>query len=728
VYTQCPECQTAFRVTVQVLQKARGRVRCGGCGQAFSAIDHLSDKVPGTASNPSSSSKDAASEDSGEDFDAKSKALLDTLDELAGPQDIRIEDTGVEWRVLGEGETTNDAAGTQTSLELGQEKEAFDPLPATGEPSAPPAERRYDDNTRLPDDFADEEDSPYIPETPLRRATDVDVQQTDFDTHQVDLALEGDETWAALLDEDDQPEDHDADDDTENSNDDVARQLEAAEAQQLADDSALLPQLASDLAESLQHEQRNTGTNISFEIEEELAAIHSELTAVANSGEADRPAGDDPDSQFDSQAEAPGLDLSHDENPDSPDLEDDATEEIADEQYEEDSSTDDMEEPAEVELSFADGDQHFADDDDLSAEEEADIVQKLRDSTGSFQKQIEAAKQALDRGDMDENRPEDEGATENAPADDADDEPLQLTDEPEPATGEAENEVPLDDDDIRSQLSAPYADQDPTDSPASEQQDPKDKVTPERDTLSETMIRAGIDPSALDSENVETIIMEGEFIRGSLDDQAHDSGEIKAVAGLDDQQSLVDTYMLNKEQISGAGRKISSAGFGRMAGIAALVLLLAAQYLHASRQTFATYGAFNQTIAPVYRALGQPVTPKWNIKGWQFERTSGSTDENDEVLTVFSTVRNDSDEPLPYPLIHVSLTDRWEDIIGSKILQPKEYLAGDMDPRTPVAPGEAFTAVIAIERPSAEATGFQLYVCYRLSPGRVRCATEDFKD
>jgi predicted Zn finger-like uncharacterized protein len=719
VYTQCPECQTAFRVTVQVLQKAGGRVRCGGCGQAFSALDHLSDKVPGTASNPSSGSKEAAGEDSGEDFEAKSKALLETLDELAGPQDIQIEDTGVEWRVLGEDETTDDAAGTQTSLELGQETEAFDPLAATDEPSAPPAERRYDDNTRLPDDFADEEDSPYIPETPLRRATDVDVQQTDFDTHQVDLALEGDETWAALLDDDDPPEEPDADDD-------VARQLAAAEAQQLADDSALLPQLASDLAESLQDEQRNTGTNISFEIEEELAAIHSELTAVANSGEADSPVPDDPDLQFDSQADAPGPDRSHDEDPDSPDLEDDAAEEIAEEHYEKDDSTDDMEEPAHVELSFDDSDEHFADEDDLSAEEEADIVQKLRDSTGSFQKQIEAAKQALDRGDTDEYRPEGEIATENAPVDDADDEPLQLADEP--ATGEAEHEVPLDDDDIRSQLSATHAEQDPKDSPASGQQEPKDKDTPERDALSETMIRAGIDPAALDSENGETIIMEGEFIRGSLDDQAHDTGENKAVAGLDDQQSLVDTYMLNKEQIRGGGRKISSAGFGRIAGIAALVLLLAAQYLHASRQTFATYGAFNQTIAPVYRALGQPVTPKWNIKGWQFERTSGSTDENDEVLTVFSTVRNDSDEPLPYPLIHVSLTDRWEDIIGSKILQPKEYLAGDMDPRTPVAPGEAFTAVIAIEHPSAEATGFQLYVCYRLSPGRVRCATEDFKD
>jgi hypothetical protein len=372
------------------------------------------------------------------------------------------------------------------------------------------------------------------------------------------------------------------------------------------------------------------------------------------------------------------------------------------------------------------GEHHEEDDDDLSAEEEADIVQKLRDSTGSFQKQIESAKQALDSGDVDAYKePE-----ADAGVDDPDDEPLQLADEEEAdaATDETEAEAALDDDDIRSQLAATYSDLDPKDLPASDQPELDDEDTSEKDLLSQTLIQAGIDPSALDADNIETIIMEGEEFRGSLDDEEDRTGESRAVAGLDEQQSLVDTYMLNKGQSRGGRRRIDPASFGKIAGVAALMVLLGAQYLHASRQTFATYGAFNQTVGPVYRALGQPVTPKWNIKGWQFERTNGSTDDNDEVLTVFSSVRNSSENPLPYPLLHVSLTDRWEDIIGSKILEPSEYLAGDMDPRTPVAPGESFTAVIAIERPSEEATGFQLYVCYRVSPDRVRCATEDFKD
>jgi hypothetical protein len=352
------------------------------------------------------------------------------------------------------------------------------------------------------------------------------------------------------------------------------------------------------------------------------------------------------------------------------------------------------------------------DDDELSAEEEAAIVQKLRDSTGSFQKQIQAAQQALDTGENEEYR---EKVTE--------DEALQLEDENEDEEkSEPEAGAEQEDDDVLSQLSADYSAEEPADQLKSDEDD-----TAENDTLSQTMIQAGIDPSALDSDNAETIIMEGEVFHRSVKDHAESTAENESLAGLGDQKSLVDTYMLNKGQASTKSR-LANTNWGMVGGIAVLLLLLGAQYLHASRQTFATYGAFNQTIGPVYRALGNAVTPRWNIKGWQFERTSGSTDDNDEVLTVFSTVRNTSEDPLPYPLVHLSLTDRWEDIIGSKILEPSDYLAGDMDPRTPVAPGDSFTAVIAVERPSTEATGFQLYVCYRVSTDRVRCATEDFKE
>jgi hypothetical protein len=103
------------------------------------------------------------------------------------------------------------------------------------------------------------------------------------------------------------------------------------------------------------------------------------------------------------------------------------------------------------------------------------------------------------------------------------------------------------------------------------------------------------------------------------------------------------------------------------------------------------------------------------------------TVENNEVLTIYSRVGNKSDKALPYPLVRLSLTDRFEDIIGSRVLEPVEYLAENADPRKPVPPGNTFNAVISIESPSEEATGFKLNVCYRLASGQLRCAIEDFR-
>ncbi len=46
MYSQCPECHTRFRVTADVLRAARGTVRCGRCGNAFDALERLSDTIP----------------------------------------------------------------------------------------------------------------------------------------------------------------------------------------------------------------------------------------------------------------------------------------------------------------------------------------------------------------------------------------------------------------------------------------------------------------------------------------------------------------------------------------------------------------------------------------------------------------------------------------------------------------------------------------------------------
>jgi len=634
MFTQCPDCQTTFRVSTKVLQQADGRVRCGGCGNAFNALEHIAEDDEHEAE-----SEDQAVEQSTAPDDFKmdrNKELLDTLDNLDGPE-VRIEDTGVEWLVLdeddedelvpesgGEGETDDtssprfmiggdldeEASGrpvlhgrhddlpepvsdAQESLDFPETEDALPPLES--------GERRYDDSTVLPDEFGDEDDLdelPFLvePETPKRRASDREAAQdtSAFDEAQADLNLSEPDDCVELL---------------------KALGLEVTGSHELADDE----DEASELPDTVEGE---------------------------------------PDGEIDSEAAAEGEETEAPQPERETDLEE-------------------------------------------SAVEEEDVLATL-ESSGEFEAQISAAATALAGDDVDE-------------AWDSNDEQGDQTEEDiEP--GRPEQVVP------------PQTEEEMT---INQQIDEELlRATQTLDVFASAKIESQ-NVSLIfneDSPMVETIIMEGETVRSALHEEHRklDSpdSEFKSPGQLE------DTYSLNRGRgkIRGGRRVGDPPSYTVIVSVVLLGLLLVGQIMHQSRQSLATYGAFNHTIGPIYRAMGKPVTPAWDIKGWQFEATKGSVDESEELLTIYTRIANKSSQSLPYPLIHVSLTDRWEEIIGSRVLEPNEYLAGDLDPRKPVPFGENFTAVIAIASPSAEATGFKLNVCYRVAQGRVRCATQHFKD
>ncbi|HNP36344.1 MAG TPA: DUF3426 domain-containing protein [Woeseiaceae bacterium] len=264
------------------------------------------------------------------------------------------------------------------------------------------------------------------------------------------------------------------------------------------------------------------------------------------------------------------------------------------------------------------------------------------------------------------------------------------------------------------------------------------------------------------STGFESIIMEGDYVRTALEQKRLAAeAEARSNAGTDDVSVLVQKNAGTDTPRAKAGRKFQ---YGLVAAVLALALGLAGQFVHQSRAELATIPAVAKAIGPIYRAAGAPVSPEWDVRGWRFEVTKGSTntgglveprvgnetgfgiseargageaeaadngladiETGNEVLTIYSRIGNKSDKALPYPLISVSLTDRFEETIGSKVLEPADYLTGDFDARAMVEPGKNFSAVISVAAPSDDATGFKLNVCYRQSGGQLRCAFEDFR-
>lgn len=698
--------------------RAAGRVVCAGCSREFNALERLTEDPPVAA----------------ERADEK-RAMLDSLNELTGPHEIRIEDTGVEWRVIeedeladdnplqaGEGESGEDenssirwyiadledgpASQDETSdeamadtVEPGRGAGAAVPDLATQEPldgslddqemsnlqeslelrgAVPdPDAQRYDDNTPLPDDFIDEGEFPV----PGRRAEDrIEPRSPEADEAQVDLGLGEPEDWMELLDE-------------------------------------VGPSSADASVENAQPESTGEAAEVAFALD---TVADTDIRPVSDDEYAvDESYPSDIDTQFDLQALELGIDLTGSRNLS---LEDEVEE--PDEWLR-------LETDDEAELSLEDSGHEPATQD--SPEDERAL---LRDGTASG----EARKRASPPGD-----------TAEPPVGDEND------------AGERDR-----DEAFERELAAAYSitpDDENTDSPGDAVQA---EHSPPAATEEEMAINRMIDQDLIklaEQENVfvsgtahqkpekaphvETIIMEGEWVRTAMDADLSDelSDELwadsrfsPAGAGESGRQSasgpraepndddiLPETYTGSKGRVRGAWQGADLPGYGIAAGVAVLGLTLAAQLVHAYRDTLATYPIFDRTVGSIYRLLGEPVVPGWNVGEWHFEATSGSTDDTDEVLTISSRIANGSAKPLPYPLLHVSVTDRWEEIIGSKVLEPAEYLAGDADPATRVNPGDEFTATVRVDAPAPEATGFKLNVCYPETGDRLRCATEDFK-
>ncbi len=53
MYTQCPECETTFKLGADDLRRAKGKVRCGDCNAVFNALDYLAEEVAVTAETAS---------------------------------------------------------------------------------------------------------------------------------------------------------------------------------------------------------------------------------------------------------------------------------------------------------------------------------------------------------------------------------------------------------------------------------------------------------------------------------------------------------------------------------------------------------------------------------------------------------------------------------------------------------------------------------------------------
>ena len=177
-------------------------------------------------------------------------------------------------------------------------------------------------------------------------------------------------------------------------------------------------------------------------------------------------------------------------------------------------------------------------------------------------------------------------------------------------------------------------------------------------------------------------------------------------------------YDLQQEPSRAAGP------FALWLGAAVLAaLLLAAQMVHHNREALIAHGPFAPLLRALYEGLGAPVSSAPNLAAFQLRQWGVTGDAAaDSTLRVRASILNMTPQLQPYPLLRVTLANRYGSTLGARDFEPSEYLG------KPVArllsPGEKVDATLNILDPGKDAEGFEIDVCLRGGDKRVVCAND----
>ena len=155
----------------------------------------------------------------------------------------------------------------------------------------------------------------------------------------------------------------------------------------------------------------------------------------------------------------------------------------------------------------------------------------------------------------------------------------------------------------------------------------------------------------------------------------------------------------------------------------ALGALLLIQLVHQNREFLSAHAPLGGLLRGLYTSLGAPVSSVANLSAYQLRQWGVTGDPAaDGTLRVRASILNTAAQLEPYPLLRVTLANRFGGSIGTRDFEPSEYLGRPTAKL--LAPGERVDATMDILDPGKSAEGFEIDVCLRGADRRVACANE----
>lgn len=186
--------------------------------------------------------------------------------------------------------------------------------------------------------------------------------------------------------------------------------------------------------------------------------------------------------------------------------------------------------------------------------------------------------------------------------------------------------------------------------------------------------------------------------------------------GLEVSEDVREDMLANRAQTDPPPLSQSRRGLPLSAWVAAAIMLgilLATQIIGGHRAWLAAHA----------HLLGAKAAPPANLSAYQLRQWGVTGDAGAKgTLRVRASIMNTATQLQPYPLLRVTLADRFGTRVGAREFEPFEYL--DHAPARMLAPGERLDATLDIMDPGKDAESFEIDVCVRGLDQRILCAGE----
>jgi predicted Zn finger-like uncharacterized protein len=160
-------------------------------------------------------------------------------------------------------------------------------------------------------------------------------------------------------------------------------------------------------------------------------------------------------------------------------------------------------------------------------------------------------------------------------------------------------------------------------------------------------------------------------------------------------------------------------------GSAALGLVLVAQAIHHNRNELATNPRLNRPLTSFYSAIGVPLVPRWNLALYDVRQLGAFSGGGDDAnLTVRASLKNNAGQPLPLPLLRITVQDRYGNRIATRDVPPKSYVPGALPADAHLGAGQRIDAEVTFKDPGRDAVGFEIDACLPTAEGRIACAND----